>query len=432
MPQKLDAVPPSPFLLGVNYWPRRKAMYWWSDFDPGEVRDDFDLIADLGLTLVRLFLLWDDWQPHPNEVAARALRAFGDVCDIAAARGLRLDVTFFTGHMSGPSWVPAWMLHRDEPVPDAVRQVVAGGTSVACGYANPFTDETALAASELLLRTVVGQFRDHPAVALWNLGNEPDLFACPPSAAHGRAWVRRMTAAVHDLDSAHPVTVGLHSASLLEDNGLRVDEVFAEVDLAVMHGYSMYADWSAGPLDPDFVPFLCALTSALAGKATLMEEFGGCTAPPGQPSTTWRWRSYGQERRQFLAGEEDLAEYVGQVLPRLVEVGAVGALLWCFADYAEDLYQRPPCDESWHERHFGLVRADGTPKPHAAAVRRFAATGPVVRQPERRVRLTDSQRREYYLDPLRHAQEAYLAFRTEETKGHSRPPGETPSGEEGQ
>lgn len=46
-----------PFILGVNYWPRRKAMYWWSHFDPGEVREDFALIAELGLTLVRVFLL---------------------------------------------------------------------------------------------------------------------------------------------------------------------------------------------------------------------------------------------------------------------------------------------------------------------------------------------------------------------------------------
>ena len=33
-----------PFILGVNYWPRRKAMYWWPDFDAGEVREEF---ADL-------------------------------------------------------------------------------------------------------------------------------------------------------------------------------------------------------------------------------------------------------------------------------------------------------------------------------------------------------------------------------------------------
>ena len=57
-------------------------------------------------------------------------------------------------------------------------------------------------------------------------------------------------------------------------------------------------------------------------------------------------------------------------------VGATGALLWCFADYAEQLWDRPPLDPGGaiHERHFGLVRPDGTLKPHAEVVRRFAAT----------------------------------------------------------
>jgi endo-1,4-beta-mannosidase len=45
-----------PFILGVNYWPRRKAMYWWSNFDVGEVREEFSLIHELGLNVVRLFL----------------------------------------------------------------------------------------------------------------------------------------------------------------------------------------------------------------------------------------------------------------------------------------------------------------------------------------------------------------------------------------
>ena len=37
------------FTLGVNYWPRRKAMYWWSNFDEAEVRDEFALIKEIGL-----------------------------------------------------------------------------------------------------------------------------------------------------------------------------------------------------------------------------------------------------------------------------------------------------------------------------------------------------------------------------------------------
>ncbi|MCA9891857.1 MAG: hypothetical protein KC615_02675, partial [Anaerolineae bacterium] len=106
-----------PFILGVNYWPRRKAMYWWSNFEADEVREEFDVIASIGMNVVRLFLLWDDWQPESTSVSSERLRDFGTVCDIAAERGLKLDVTFFTGHMSGPNWSPRWLLEKDEPAP---------------------------------------------------------------------------------------------------------------------------------------------------------------------------------------------------------------------------------------------------------------------------------------------------------------------------
>ena len=138
---------------------------------------------------------------------------------------------------------------------------------------------------------MVETYRDHDAIWMWNLGNEPDLFAWPPSARAGRAWVAEMTALIHDLDDQHPVTCGLHLPSLLEDNGLRVHEVFAETDVAVMHAYPMYTPWARGPLDPELVPFSCALTSALCGKPTLMEEWGGPTLPPGEASRVITWRT---------------------------------------------------------------------------------------------------------------------------------------------
>lgn len=399
-----------PFILGVNYWPRRKAMYWWSDFDSAEVQDEFSLVHDIGMSMVRVFLLWDDWQPLPTAVSRDALQNLGVVAGIAADLGLQLDVTFFTGHMSGPNWAPGWLLQPDRPLPPRVRQLVSNGRIVDCGYANMYTDATALRAEQLLLRTVVSAYKDHPGIGIWNLGNEPDLFAWPPDPAAGRDWVRRMTALIHDIDSAHPVSCGLHTASLIEDNHLRIPDVYAETDLAVIHGYPMYAEgWSTGPLDPDFVPYLCALVTALCGKPTLAEEFGGCTAGPGEPSSVWSWTSYGRPRTQFMAAEEDLAAYLEQVLPRLVEVGALGAMLWCFADYIPELWQRPPCDEAQHERFFGLVRPDGSLKPHAEVIRRFAATQPIVQPPYRTVSLT-VRPEDYYQSPLAHAIQHYRAF----------------------
>jgi endo-1,4-beta-mannosidase len=366
-----------PFLLGVNYWPRRKAMSWWGNFDVGEVREEFALIRELGLGVVRIFLLWDDWQPTPDAVSRPCLAHLAAVCDTAADLNLKLDVTFFTGHMSGPNWAPRWLLAG--PLQVGARTVVSGGHVVRSGYHNPYTYPPALAAERLLLRTVVGAFKDHSAIGLWNLGNEPDLFAWPPDAPTGRSWVREMSTLIHEIDPYHPVTCGLHTDSLLRDNGLRVSDIFAETDIAVMHAYPMYANWARGPLDPDLVPFSCALTTALCGKPTLMEEFGGCTAAPGAASHVWSWEANGRSYNQFMAAEEDLATYIGAVLPRLVEVGATGALLWCFADYVPELWDSPPCDEARHERFFGLVRADGSLKPHAAVLQAFAATAPVCR-----------------------------------------------------
>lgn len=373
----------APFTLGVNYWPRRKAMYWWSRFDPAETDDDFALIRALGLQTVRIFLLWDDFQPEPTGVDKTALSRLVQVADLAARHGLGLDVTFFTGHMSGPNWAPRWLLAEREGWPSPyfgfVRQVISQGRVVPNGnYRNPFTEPDALEAERLLLKTVVRALRGHPGVWMWNLGNEPDLFAWPANAAQGRAWVREMTAAIKAIDGQTPVTMGLHAANLHMDTGLRAHEVFAETDVAVMHAYPMYTEWARSPLDPDLVPFMTALTAHLAGKPVLMEEFGGPTNLPGRPSETWQWTGYGMERTQFMASEEAFAEYIRQVLPGLQAVGATGAMLWCFADYAEELWHLPPCSESRHERHFGLVRPDGTLKPHAEVVRQFAASQPKV------------------------------------------------------
>lgn len=293
-----------PFVLGVNYWPRRKAMGWWSNFDAGEVQDEFDLIRDVGLGLVRIFLLWEDFQPTANRVDPAAIERLRVTCDIAAERGLGLDITFFTGHMSGPNWAPGWLLDGSRPRPGS-RDLVSGGRVVASGYRNPYVDPAALAAQRRQVQTVVRALLDHPAIWVWNLGNEPDLFASPPDDAAGPAWAQRLSTDIRELDDRHPITCGLHAAR---------------------------------PLDPELVPFTAALMASLAGRPVLAEEFGGCTAPPGEPSQTWTWTDGADvKRRQFMAGEEDLAEHLGRVLPSLVDVGAVGALVWCFADYDPSL-----------------------------------------------------------------------------------------------
>ena len=88
-------------------------MYWWSDFDAGEVREEFAVIRALGFYMVRIFLLWEDWQPQPTRCPAGLQSS--SPCAISPRTWASLDVTFFTGHMSGPSWAPHWMLRPDRP-----------------------------------------------------------------------------------------------------------------------------------------------------------------------------------------------------------------------------------------------------------------------------------------------------------------------------
>jgi endo-1,4-beta-mannosidase len=369
-----------PFIVGVNYWPRKKAMYWWSNFDPGEVWDEFTIIKDLGLKIVRIFLMWEDFQPKPNEISFSLIKNLEKVCDIAYDKGLELDVTFFTGHMSGPNWVPGWMVNGVKP--KYIKQVVSGGRIIDIGYMNPYSEPLVLEAQKLQLKTIVTALKDHPGIRIWNLGNEPDIFAYPSSEIEGLRWASDLFQTIREIDSMHPVTCGLHMASLFFNNGLRVDQIFSKADIAVMHAYPMYAEGLVSdPLDTDFVPFTCALTSALSGKPVLMEEFGGCTAPPGKESFYWEWAGYGDKMRQYMASEEAITDYFSTVLPKLVDAGAIGALIWCFADYHPSIWDRPPCSDSWHERYFGLVRPDGSLKPHAQVIKDFIATEPVVKPP---------------------------------------------------
>ena len=139
-----------PFILGVNYWPRRKAMYWWSDFDEVEVQEDFSLIHDLGMKMIRIFLLWEDFQPAPDKISSASLDHLVKVCDIAANLDLKLNITFFTGNMSGPNWSPSWLLDG-APIPGA-RQLISSGEVIERGYLNPFVNTMVTGISVLIHR----------------------------------------------------------------------------------------------------------------------------------------------------------------------------------------------------------------------------------------------------------------------------------------
>ena len=70
-----------PFTLGVNYWPRRKAMYWWTNFEADEVREEFVSRDEAAVTLFERNSR-GKWQADLVGLARRRLNALG-VTDVS-------------------------------------------------------------------------------------------------------------------------------------------------------------------------------------------------------------------------------------------------------------------------------------------------------------------------------------------------------------
>jgi endo-1,4-beta-mannosidase len=70
--------------------------------------------------------------------------------------------------------------------------------------------------------------------------------------------------------------------------------------------------------------------------------------------------------------ELEMCGYAREVLDRLQRGGALGALWWCYADYAREIAHLPPFDQAAHELSFGIVRSDGSLKPVAQTLAEFA------------------------------------------------------------
>lgn len=129
----------SRFLLGINYWPRSSAMYMWQRFNIEEIGNDIARIKELGLDVVRFFLMWEAFQPEHNAMDPQALRRFDAIMEKIAAAGLRAMPTLFCGHMSGVNWLPAWTLER-EPTQGRFRTIAGGNVvdrSIGDFYADP-------------------------------------------------------------------------------------------------------------------------------------------------------------------------------------------------------------------------------------------------------------------------------------------------------
>ena len=355
---------PKKFIVGANYWPAEQALELWKSFDPRKVEAEMKRAADAGLEWVRVFLRWEDFQPEPSRPSAEAFDNLVSLADSAAAAGLRIAPTFFTGFMCGILWFPPWMLEsslrRDGPL------VYSSGALRRNSIRNWYGERDLIKAQVEHARQVAGLLKGSGVVAAWDLGHMPSLAVVPPSTEATRYWLLSLAEALRDVDASVPVTLGLAKSDLVDGGPLGPLEAAEVCDFISVEAFPFGVSWLEETDDVAWPAFVGALAGWLTGKPVLVHAFGNHTEPGSRAELS-------KGDRALLEGtspmdEDDAAVYCLDSIEQMRRAGLMGALVWCLSDFAAATWDRPPLDRNVFDRFFGLYRDDGSPKAAALAL----------------------------------------------------------------
>ncbi len=183
-------------IKGINYYPQ--ATPWdmfGNNFDIDIITKDFKLIAQTGLSSIRVFVPYEGF--GKAQVKPEKLEKLKQVLDTAEANDLKVIITLFDFY--GDYSVLDWTLNQR--------------------YAE----------------TIVSQFKNHNAILAWDIKNEPNLDFESREETKVTSWLKHMIQLVKSVDQNHAVTIGwsdAESASILKD----------DVDFVSFHYYKNIND----------------------------------------------------------------------------------------------------------------------------------------------------------------------------------------------
>ena len=322
----------SVYPIGVNYWPRRTAVEMWSKWDPEGIAKDLQEMRSLGLNTVRFFLRTEEFADADGNVKPTALEKLDAFLNLCREYKLYALPSFFVGHMSGMNFPIPWEQGRDF-----------------------YSDPDVLACSRRFVQAIVSRYQDEDVILGWLLSNEITNHAGKRETHIMLNWMREMRAAIREIDQQRPIAPG-DGGDDLKGEGLGYPELLLQdieelnkgEDFVSLHHYYgiYYGDGETLRFShaPAAMVRLCDI-----GLPVLMEEFGVSTA---------------------LWSEQVQADYFRVLLFSSWAVGAAGALAWCWSDFCTT--SLPPYTHHPHELFFGITHADGSRKPAAEEISRFA------------------------------------------------------------
>jgi len=124
--------------------------------------------------------------------------------------------------------------------------VMAGLWAIPGRQGMDYTDEKAVAAQKERIHEIVVAYRDHPALLMWNIGNEMDLFYEKDELYHA---INELAVMIHEIDPDHPVTL---SVGCRADWVSKVAALCPDIDILSVNVFSALDQVPTRLADPDY------------------------------------------------------------------------------------------------------------------------------------------------------------------------------------
>jgi hypothetical protein len=177
------------FLNGVNYVPSENWQTCIENWDASAIDKDFAALEVLGVKCIRWFPLWPYIQPKSNKLDEKTVGRVIELFDLALKHNLTVQLSFFSGWMSGFTFLPEW----------------ADG--------NIFTDTMIIKGEKFLITELTGKLKNHQALQGYDFGNElnvlVDLMKLKVTPEQIDKWMQTIYQSIKRADPNHPITNGI-------------------------------------------------------------------------------------------------------------------------------------------------------------------------------------------------------------------------------
>lgn len=343
------------FYVGCNYWESESGIYMWRNWNEKNVDNDFKLLSELGIKMVRVFPLWPDFQPvqgvfgyeqriegftvdgdilldvTDDGVSPVMMERFGCLLDLAQKYQLMVVPALITGWMSGRLFVPPAL----------------EGKNLIC-------DPYAIRWEIRFIKTFVNRFKSHPAIYAWCLGNECNCMSPVENKDQAYLWVQSLSDAIRGCDNTRPVLSGMHGQGCPGEDAWVLQDSGENCDILTTHPYASPGYTTDRDHTNTIKPMLHPASQTLfykgvGKKPCIIEETG----------------VYGQ----LYCDDDVVAKYAEGCLYSAWAHNCLAWLWWIGFDQGHLKYH--PFGFNNRGSNYGLYRTDKTIKPVGETVKKF-------------------------------------------------------------